>query len=67
MFMEGVINFIVGPFLGWIRDYTKSYVLTFHCLTFAMALCAVPWLIEALWLKCRRNGGENVINIRNNK
>lgn len=54
MFMEGVIIFIVGPFVGWIRDYTQSYIITFHCLTFAMALCAIPWVIEMTWIKIRK-------------
>lgn len=46
MFLQGNITFAIGPFIGWIRDVTKSYEFSFHCLTFIMAMCAIPWLIE---------------------
>lgn len=49
MFLQGNITFAIGPFIGWIRDVTKSYEFSFHCLTFIMALCAIPWLIEIIW------------------
>lgn len=51
MCLSGNIAFIIAPFIGWIRDVTQSYIICFHSLTFLMALCAVPWLIEIIWLK----------------
>lgn len=46
MFLQGNITFAIGPFIGWIRDATQSYQFSFYGLSFVMALCAVPWLIE---------------------
>lgn len=51
MFLQGNITFLVGPFIGWIRDVTQSYEISFHCLTLIMAFCAVPWLIEVLYVR----------------
>lgn len=55
MFLQGNIMFVVGPFIGWIRDATQSYEITFHCLTVAMAMCAVPWLLEICCANTRRS------------
>jgi len=55
MFLQGNIMFAIGPFIGWIRDATQSYEMSFHCLTIAMALCAIPWLIESACLKLGPN------------
>lgn len=52
MFLQGNIMFIIGPFIGWIRDATQSYEITFHCLTLSMALCAIPWILESICSKC---------------
>lgn len=38
--------FIIGPIVGYLRDKTQDYILTFHVLNGFMAACAVPWLIE---------------------
>lgn len=54
MFLQGNITFIIGPFIGWIRDVTGSYEISFHCLTFAMALCAIPWIIEIIFNEFHR-------------
>lgn len=56
MFLQGNIMFVIGPFIGWIRDATQSYEISFHCLSIAMVLCAVPWLIESACLKIYPNG-----------
>lgn len=48
MFIQGILMFIMGPLIGWVRDYTGSYVLTFNLLNAAMAVCAIPWTIEIL-------------------
>ncbi|XP_005186890.2 monocarboxylate transporter 9 [Musca domestica] len=54
MFMQGNVMFAVGPFVGYLRDMTKDYILTFHCLNFFMGLCAFPWILEIIFLKFRR-------------
>lgn len=54
MFAQGLVIFTIGPIVGWVRDVTQSYVLTFNLLTLAMAACAVPWLIEMLIVNKRK-------------
>uniref|UniRef100_A0A1A9ZB14 Major facilitator superfamily (MFS) profile domain-containing protein n=1 Tax=Glossina pallidipes TaxID=7398 RepID=A0A1A9ZB14_GLOPL len=54
MFLQGNIMFIIGPAVGYLRDMTQDYVLTFHCLNFFMALCAIPWILEIIFVKFRR-------------
>lgn len=51
MFLQGNLAFLIGPFIGWIRDITQSYVICFHSLTFIMGLCVIPWLIEIAWFR----------------
>lgn len=55
MFIEGTLIFILGPVIGWVRDYTGSYALTFNLLNAAMALCAIPWTLEILWTVIKKN------------
>ncbi|XP_075154484.1 monocarboxylate transporter 9 [Haematobia irritans] len=54
MFLQGNIMFAIGPVVGWLRDKTQDYILTFHCLNFFMGLCAFPWILEIIFLKFRR-------------
>nr|XP_014097240.2 monocarboxylate transporter 9 [Bactrocera oleae] len=60
MFLQGNIMFAVGPLVGYLRDLTQDYIVTFHCLNFFMALCAVPWLIEIVCVKFRRKNNFNI-------
>lgn len=53
MFLQGNITFAVGPFVGYIRDVTGSYSISFHCLTLFMALCVFPWLFEIVYLRLK--------------
>lgn len=55
MFLQGNITFLIGPFIGWIRDATQSYEISFHCLTFIMGLCAIPWIFEIVYIRISRN------------
>ena len=55
MFLQGNITFAIGPLIGYIRDVTESYPVSFHCLTFVMALCVVPWLIEIIYFRLRKS------------
>ncbi|XP_011203888.2 monocarboxylate transporter 9 [Bactrocera dorsalis] len=59
MFLQGNIMFAVGPLVGYLRDLTQDYIVTFYCLNFFMALCAVPWLMEIVCVKFRRKGNFN--------
>ncbi|XP_055912908.1 monocarboxylate transporter 7 [Eupeodes corollae] len=54
MFLQGNITFLIGPIVGYVRDRTKDYVVTFHCVNIFMGLCVFPWLIEVFYLKCRK-------------
>ena len=51
MFLQGNVMFVIGPIIGFIRDVTKNYQLSFHCLSFVMACCVIPWIIEMCYLK----------------
>ncbi|GAB0097094.1 uncharacterized protein DMENIID0001_126920 [Sergentomyia squamirostris] len=54
MAISGAIGFIIGPISGYVRDATKSYAIFFNFLTLCMAFCAVPWILEILYVKCRK-------------
>lgn len=51
MFLQGITYLTIGPFVGWIRDYTQSYELFLHMLTFLIVLCVIFWFIEIIWFK----------------
>ncbi|KAM7350408.1 monocarboxylate transporter 9 [Cochliomyia hominivorax] len=59
MFLQGNIMFAIGPVVGYIRDKTQDYILTFHCLNFFMGLCAFPWILEIIFVKFRRRNKIN--------
>ncbi|XP_017850385.1 monocarboxylate transporter 7 [Drosophila busckii] len=54
MFIQGNAMFIIGPIVGYIRDRTQNYLLVFNILNIFMILCAVPWILELLYVKFRR-------------
>lgn len=54
MFLQGNIMLIIGPLVGYIRDTTKSYEISFHLLSILMGLCAVPWIIEIFFFKLQK-------------
>lgn len=45
-FIQGVNMITVGPAIGFVRDYTQNYPLTFSLLTFLVLTFAVSWSIE---------------------
>lgn len=49
LFIQGVLSFLLSPLIGWVRDITQSYIICFHTLSFILALCAIPWIIELVW------------------
>lgn len=48
----------MGPIVGWIRDFTQSYVIFIHATQFYIILCVVPWLIEIIWSKMKSRKGK---------
>ncbi|XP_058058226.1 monocarboxylate transporter 7 [Anopheles bellator] len=54
MFLQGNITFAIGPIIGYIRDVTGSYTISFHCLTLMMALCVIPWFLEICYYRLQR-------------
>ncbi|XP_050348765.1 monocarboxylate transporter 9-like [Nymphalis io] len=57
MLLSGGISLSVGPMIGFIRDYTRSYVIAFVMLAVCNFCCVVPWTVEAviMYLKRRRS------------
>ena len=51
MFLHGNIMFLMGPVVGYIRDVTKSYDVSFYCLSTLMAGCAIPWIAEIIYFR----------------
>lgn len=54
MFLQGNITFAIGPIVGYIRDVTGSYNVSFHVLTLVMALCVIPWFFEICYIRLKR-------------
>uniref|UniRef100_A0A182IPW6 Major facilitator superfamily (MFS) profile domain-containing protein n=1 Tax=Anopheles atroparvus TaxID=41427 RepID=A0A182IPW6_ANOAO len=54
MFLQGNITFAIGPLVGYIRDVTGSYTISFHCLTLVMALCVIPWFFEICYYRLKQ-------------
>lgn len=60
MFLQGNIMFLIGPVVGYIRDVTKSYDVSFYCLSCVMAFCVIPWIVEIIYLQHRVNQEEQI-------
>ncbi|XP_058121202.1 monocarboxylate transporter 7 [Anopheles ziemanni] len=54
MFLQGNITFAIGPLVGYIRDVTGSYTISFHCLTLVMAMCVIPWFFEICYYRLKQ-------------
>ncbi|KAJ0182335.1 hypothetical protein K1T71_001704 [Dendrolimus kikuchii] len=48
MLLAGALSLSVGPMIGFIRDYTGSYVIAFNMLTACNICCVAPWAIEGI-------------------
>ncbi|XP_067631389.1 monocarboxylate transporter 14 [Eurosta solidaginis] len=46
MIAKGVLVITVGQFLGWIRDYTHSYILSLHAQNILLLLVVLLWAPE---------------------
>lgn len=51
MVFKGSIVFIVGQFLGWIRDYTGNYNICLHVQNILLSIIMIVWIIELTWYK----------------
>ncbi|XP_028029972.1 monocarboxylate transporter 9-like [Bombyx mandarina] len=49
MLLAGAISLSVGPMIGFIRDFTGSYVVAFVMLAACNLCCVVPWAIEFIF------------------
>lgn len=47
--------FVFTAIVTNVSNVVKDDIITFHCLELAMALCVVPWVIEVIWLKVKKN------------
>ncbi|XP_061385920.1 monocarboxylate transporter 9-like [Danaus plexippus] len=54
MLLAGAISLSVGPMIGFIRDYTGSYVIAFSLLAICNLCCVIPWTIEAIIVAVKR-------------
>ncbi|RVE51126.1 hypothetical protein evm_004269 [Chilo suppressalis] len=54
MLLAGTLSLSVGPTIGFIRDYTGSYVIAFNMLTACNLCCVIPWSIEGIWVFVNR-------------
>ncbi|XP_071448024.1 monocarboxylate transporter 14 isoform X2 [Hetaerina americana] len=55
MVMKGVSILILGPILGWVRDYSGSYSLCIHVPNTLLLLTSAFWLAEIIIVHRRRN------------
>jgi hypothetical protein len=54
MVINGVITLCLGPLVGVIRDDTKSFPFSIHILSGVLFLCVLMWVVEHVWLSCRK-------------
>ncbi|XP_028159116.1 monocarboxylate transporter 9-like [Ostrinia furnacalis] len=60
MLLAGGISLTIGPMIGFIRDYTGSYVIAFNMLTACNLCCVIPWAIEGVYRRLNKsNAGKN--------
>ncbi|KAJ2948059.1 hypothetical protein O0L34_g9856 [Tuta absoluta] len=60
MLLSGALSLSVGPMIGFLRDYTGSYIIAFNMLTACNFCCVVPWTIEALLRIYKRSHAKSV-------
>ncbi|CAH0727537.1 unnamed protein product, partial [Brenthis ino] len=54
MLLAGAISLSVGPMIGFIRDYTGSYVIAFVMLAICNMCCVIPWTVEGIIMLIKR-------------
>ncbi|CAB3241059.1 unnamed protein product [Arctia plantaginis] len=68
MLLAGVISLSIGPLIGFIRDYTGSYVIAFNMLTACNICCVIPWTVEGIleYIKKRKySSSTKSLNVSN--
>lgn len=53
MITKAILVMTVGIFLGWIRDYTGSYVLCLHTQNVFLGLVIFVWTLEIFCRMCK--------------
>ncbi|KAG8229385.1 hypothetical protein J437_LFUL000906 [Ladona fulva] len=56
MVMKGVSILVLGPVLGWVRDYSGSYSICIHVPNTLLLMTAISWMIEMAVTRHRRRG-----------
>lgn len=56
MITKAILVITVGSFLGWIRDFSGSYILCLHVQNIFLGLVIVVWTAEILIQMWRRSG-----------
>lgn len=56
MITKAVLVITVGSFLGWIRDFSGSYILCLHVQNIFLGLVIVIWTLEIVSKMWRRSG-----------
>ncbi|XP_026486600.1 monocarboxylate transporter 9-like [Vanessa tameamea] len=59
MLLAGGISLSVGPMIGFIRDYTGSYVIAFVMLAVCNFCCVIPWTVEGIIMFVKRRRSRN--------
>ncbi|GBP82419.1 Monocarboxylate transporter 4 [Eumeta japonica] len=54
MVSKGVLVVIIGPIIGYVRDYTNSFAVCIHVQNALIMSCVVVWAIEYLLVFTRR-------------
>ncbi|XP_076236513.1 uncharacterized protein LOC143180576 [Calliopsis andreniformis] len=48
---SGLVSLILGPIVGWIRDFTSNYMLMLHFLNIFTLLIIISWSLEVYFTK----------------
>ncbi|XP_075978656.1 monocarboxylate transporter 6-like [Anticarsia gemmatalis] len=51
MLLSGIVNMILGPAIGAVRDLTNSYGAAFYLIASCFAMIALFWIIELIYKK----------------
>ena len=66
MIAKGIIVITIGQFLGWIRDYTDSYVVCLHAQNTLLLFVILVWTPEICYrYRKHKNAKRNVQNLEN--
>ncbi|KAK9752912.1 Major Facilitator Superfamily [Popillia japonica] len=63
---SGIFFLLMGPIIGWIRDFVKDYVITIHILNILTYITAISWLTEK-YITSRKNKKKNETTVLETK